>query len=838
MPRPPAPSSGLALSPTQGPIAAHAPFLNPAPLFGARRPPTPHPWLPGWPPHFGLGPQAPRHLNSATRLAGPTTLKLQLPAGSARSSLFSGRGGASVGLVTGSRVHSARAPALRGLLALRLQRPGCPVSRAGSTSSPATADVAVAPALCPRGAQLTPRSSQMGRGFSRKDNMSKRKKARTSGGEGIRLPKPPKNLRLGDCDGAPQSSQSGCLHHPDESEGSSGPASSAERSREEPGQAASSSPEEEAGPPSRLLRQPEEEPGRLPPSQTSLGRFVPQFAKPRKTVTRQAARRAEDLGSGACGSEAPPEPSAQQAESQPWEESLGHALREARGPGDQTQADGAPPGHSSQNPVMPVPSSGHPQPSASTDAAPEWGTVPVASERASQGHLSEQGTSTPDGGSTEGAWFPGDCGQEGHLPSSDAEEKEPDPGAPREGGAQRGAGADLPEGQQEGGDGILGPATWGLPDPVRAPSGTGGGAEQSCSSPRPSCLATVVITAVSTDPAEPEQRAPEVAGPDGEAAVGPPASASGKAPEGCHSGALLGSVSLTRETTGGRGEAGQEDRPPGDIPEGPAAALALAHGVREATVSAGEASSLASEVGLGVDQTRGPGADQEGPGGVCARPLLSQPTGEEAAESGSQSREQDLGALRLPLGASTPPAHRGAVDGPTWEAGAGQGCPDVPSGSAGQPEQPPSSAERAVWGGSPAMDLDFLPDSQIQAALEGPDFEAPPEQVFPAGSGAGLCWPGTGTCADGGPLAEAQPRTLAGIKACEAARMEDATDTVRGLILELSNLNRLIMSTHRGLEAFKRLTSRRAKPAGRGPAPCTSKGAASLPRGEHPWRDL
>nr|7Z8Z_B Chain B, Break repair meiotic recombinase recruitment factor 1 [Mus musculus]7Z8Z_D Chain D, Break repair meiotic recombinase recruitment factor 1 [Mus musculus] len=35
-------------------------------------------------------------------------------------------------------------------------------------------------------------------------------------------------------------------------------------------------------------------------------------------------------------------------------------------------------------------------------------------------------------------------------------------------------------------------------------------------------------------------------------------------------------------------------------------------------------------------------------------------------------------------------------------------------------------------------------------------------------------------------------------------RMQDATDTVRGLVVELSGLNRLIMSTHRDLEAFKR----------------------------------
>uniref|UniRef100_A0A8C4M6P2 Uncharacterized protein n=1 Tax=Equus asinus asinus TaxID=83772 RepID=A0A8C4M6P2_EQUAS len=135
--------------------------------------------------------------------------------------------------------------------------------------------------------------------------MTKRKKLRTSGGEGIHTPRPPKNPRLGDSAGAPRSSQVGHVPHPEELEGSPGRAPSAEQSREEPEQSASSSPEEEAGAPSRLLGQPDEEPAPFPPSQNSVGRFVPQFAKPRRTVRRQAAMREEDLGSRACGSVRP-----------------------------------------------------------------------------------------------------------------------------------------------------------------------------------------------------------------------------------------------------------------------------------------------------------------------------------------------------------------------------------------------------------------------------------------------------------------------------------------------------------------------------------------------------
>ncbi|XP_022414209.1 uncharacterized protein C19orf57 homolog isoform X2 [Delphinapterus leucas] len=727
------------------------------------------------------------------------------------------------------------------------------------------------PTLCPLGAQVTPgaaRWAQVGVGWPQprplglyretgtarndeicscfqislgRDTMSKRKKLRTSGGEGIRPPKLPKNPRLGDSDGDPQSSKLGHWHHPEETESRSGPAPSAEQSREAPGQAASSSPYEEAGAPSRLLGQPEKEPVRLPPSQNSVGRFVPQFTKPRKTVTGRAERREEDPRSGAFSLETLPEPSAQQARSQPREESPGLALQETRDPGDQTQADGACPEPSGQNPVTPVPGDGDPQPLASSIASLEWGTVPSASERASQDHLSKHGTNVPDGGSTEEGWVPGDHGQKGHLPGSDAEE-EPDQGAPQEGGVRGEAGTELPEECQEEEDGILGPepryAAQGPPGPLQMPSWTGGGAEGSYSSPRCSRLGAVVIAGVSTDATEPEQRALGVAGPDGTVNARVTASPSGKAPDGGHSRALIGCMPLNGETTGGREKARREDKPPDDVPGGLAASLAPAHEIQEPTIGAGDSSPLALKMGPGVGQTQVPGPDEEGLGGMCLLPLLSQPVGKKAAELGSHSHKQDLKGRSLSLGACAPPVYREAVDGPPQDAGARQGSPDAHTSPAGQPEHPADSSEQAVWEGSSAMELYFLPDSQTQDALEAPGFEAPPEQLSPAGSGLDPCWPGTSPRADGGSLAEAQPRTRMGIKTCEAARMEDATDTVRGLVIELSNLNRLIMSAHRDLEAFKRLNYyQKAKPAGKAPAAYTPKGAGNLPRGEQSWRD-
>nr|XP_054529888.1 break repair meiotic recombinase recruitment factor 1 isoform X6 [Pan troglodytes] len=248
------------------------------------------------------------------------------------------------------------------------------------------------------------------------DKMTKRKKLRTSG-EGLCPPKPLKNPRLGDFDGDPQSSMLGCLHHPEEPEGKLGPVPSTQQHGEEPGKAVSSSPDEETGSPCRLLRQPEKEPAPLPPSQDSFGRFVPQFAKSRKTVTRKEEMKDEDRGSGAFSLETIAESSAQSPGCQLLVETLGVPLQEATELGDPTQADSARPEQSSQSPVQAVPGSGDSQP----DDPPDRGTGLSASQRASQDHLSEQGA---DDSKPETDRVPGPCVNQKQEPGPAQEEAE------------------------------------------------------------------------------------------------------------------------------------------------------------------------------------------------------------------------------------------------------------------------------------------------------------------------------------------------------------------------------------------------------------------------------
>uniref|UniRef100_A0A8C5VH63 Break repair meiotic recombinase recruitment factor 1 n=1 Tax=Microcebus murinus TaxID=30608 RepID=A0A8C5VH63_MICMU len=180
----------------------------------------------------------------------------------------------------------------------------------------------------------------------------------------------------------------------------------------------------------------------------------------------------------------------------------------------------------------------------------------------------------------------------------------------------------------------------------------------------------------------------------------------------------------------------------------------------------------------------------------------------------------------------------------------GQAVSSSPDEETGAPYRLPGPPER-----EPAA----LPPSQNSVGRFVPQFSNPRKMVarkaetreedlgsgtfsplFPAGSRPGPGWPGPSPCTNGDPIevAKAQPRTHVGVQACEASGMEDATAVVRGLVVELSNLNRLIMSAHRDLEAFKRLSYRKAKPAGKGPPPFSPKGAGSVPRGEQPWRDL
>lgn len=50
--------------------------------------------------------------------------------------------------------------------------------------------------------------------------------------------------------------------------------------------------------------------------------------------------------------------------------------------------------------------------------------------------------------------------------------------------------------------------------------------------------------------------------------------------------------------------------------------------------------------------------------------------------------------------------------------------------------------------------------------------------------------------------------------------------------------SRLVMTTHRDLEAFKRLNYWKAKPVVKAPLPYTSKGAGTVPHGEPSWKGL
>ncbi|XP_012923853.1 uncharacterized protein C19orf57 homolog isoform X1 [Heterocephalus glaber] len=623
-----------------------------------------------------------------------------------------------------------------------------------------------------------------------RDRMSKRKKLRTAG-QGIHPPKPPKNPRPGDSNGGSRSSKLGTLQHPNESEDISTPTTPTELSGQEPGPAVSSFSEETAA--ASLLEQLEKEASFFPDSQTSLGRFVPQFAKPGKIVTRKAKTMEEDTERRAVSLEALPNPSA------PWQ------LEGSLGPRAQMPADNPHLEQSGQKPGTPVPGEG---------------TGSCNSEMASQDPVSEQGTSTSDGGNLwssgpERSQVPNDLAPKRNHPCSGAEGMKPARGAPQEGGAQNGT-------PEEGGgitNGLVSaptlatlcvktfPTPQDLPDPRETPTGAGRQAECSCGGPVCACLGSAVMENTSTDAPETEQRTLRVAGPGVQPDTQPPASPGKHTLQGCRS--------LAEETTGDRGEAEPEHEPPSDTLRNPEAFWAVVLGNQEPTRDAKNPGNPVPDVGPGVHQP-GPAAH--------VLPSLAQLGDRQVAESGSQCLEGGCTGLSLALCALCPPEHRAATNGPLWEARAQQGSLEAPTDPPGPLQHSLDSLSQAGWPESLTMELDFLPDSQLRDALDAPDLEAPLEQDASTENESGLCWPCPSLSAGGGnrvPVVEAQPR------------IEDASDTVHGLIVELSNLNRLIMSAHRDLEAFKRLSSRKARPL-----PWPPKGAGAVSRGEQPWRDL
>lgn len=529
---------------------------------------------------------------------------------------------------------------------------------------------------------------------------------------------------------------------------------------------------------SDLLESPEELVP-LPPSQNSGGRFVPQFAKPKKTIRRKA-KTWEEVPESCTGSqETWPELGALQAGSQPKKESPRFPLHDAWRPEDQTWADGA---------------------------------------------CSEERIISPDAGSLgnndfemQRARVQDSTSQERHLSDDDAEGREADGRAPQEGGAQGG------EPQEEGILSISAPDPASdptVPVPMHILSSTD--AAPSCSSPTDASLTDNVITAVSLDPSVLQQRTPEVAGL--------PGSPDGQTPGGDCTGTLLGYTPLAEETTAGREEVRPEEGSPGDI-----LARLTETAVpekEEPMVDAGDSSCTEQEMGPAV-KIKDPDSDGQLPGGIGMLPLQAQPMNQKVVELSSLNCHRDFEGLSLSPHTSSQLEHSHAASDLPQRTKACHSSPGIPIDLGGQQPSVPSSRDQAAWQESSAMELDFLPDSQIQDALDAPNVEALPEQGSPAGNVPGLGWSVPSPYAIGGSpkaVVKAHPRPAAGTWAQEACRMQDATDTVHGLVVELSSLNRLIMSTHRELEAFKR---RKAKPL-----PYLTKGLGSLARGDQGWRDL
>ncbi|XP_021487906.1 break repair meiotic recombinase recruitment factor 1 isoform X1 [Meriones unguiculatus] len=623
--------------------------------------------------------------------------------------------------------------------------------------------------------------------------MNKKKQLRNSG-DCLHPPKPSKNPQLTDSHGSPQSAILVHSHHSSQLEHSSEPAASEEPGGEEPLPEASSCAVEDPGAASDFPGSPKELIS-LPPSQNS-GRFVPQFSKPKKTVTRNAKAWEEDPKS--CTIIQEKELGSLQAGSQPQKEPLRFLLHDAKRAEDQTWADGI--------------------------------------------HSKESSTS-PDIGGLENNGFEmqrttvQDSIQERHLSDGDAEGREADKRSTQEGDVQGREAGDQQSGELQEEEDILytstlvpasdptisclktSSVTQDLPVPTHILSSTA--VAPSCSSPADASLMDSVISDVNLDPSVLQHRTPEVArllgSPNGE-------------PSGSCSGTLLDCILSAEETTAGREEVSWKEKSPSNILA--SFTEASVPEKQELMVEAGNSGPIAQEMGPGV-KTKDPGSNGQLPGGIEMLPLQEQPMSQKVVELSSLDCHQDFEGFSLSPHASSQQENSCAASDFPQETKACHSSPGIPTGLAEQQQPAPSSRGQAAWQESSAMELDFLPDSQIQNALDAPNVEALPEQGFPATNVPGLGWPVPSPYAiEGSPkvVAKPQPRPTLGTWAQEACGMQDATDTVRGLVVELSSLNRLIMSTHRDLEAFKRRKTKRL--------PYLTKGLRNLARGDQGWGDL
>lgn len=450
------------------------------------------------------------------------------------------------------------------------------------------------------------------------------------------------------------------------------------------------------------------------------------------------------------------------------------------------------------------------------DIRPEVQTQP-------DGTLSKERTISLDNRSLGNNGFEMATVQDSSSPLSDAaaEGREADSRDPQERDAQGGeAGAQHSGEPQEGEDilytSALAPAsepTWSVAQDLSVPTYTlsSTAAAPSSTSPADASLMDTVITEVSLDPSVLQQSAPQVAKLLG--------SLDEQIPDGGCIGTLLSSTPLAEETTAGREEARWEERCHGDTL---ASFTETEPEKQEPVTEAGDSGHIAQEMDP-VVKTKDSGSDEQSPGDIGMLPLPAQSMNQMLVELRGLTCDQDLEGLSTPH-TSSQLEHTCAASDPPQSTKDCHSSPGIPVHLAA-----PCPRDQAAWQESSAMELDFLPDSQIQDALDATNME----QGFPSGSMPDLGWPVPSSQSIGGsPKAVTKPQSRSHVEtwAQETYRMQDATDTVRGLVVELSGLNRLIMSTHRDLEAFKR---RKTKSL-----PYLTKGLGSLPRGDQSWRDL
>ncbi|XP_034648485.1 uncharacterized protein C19orf57 homolog isoform X1 [Trachemys scripta elegans] len=173
----------------------------------------------------------------------------------------------------------------------------------------------------------------------------------------------------------------------------------------------------------------------------------------------------------------------------------------------------------------------------------------------------------------------------------------------------------------------------------------------------------------------------------------------------------------------------------------------------------------------------------------------------------------------------------------------------LPSGALRDPS--PVDQTCSPWEDALSLDLELLPDNPLQTVLKDNRVEFPLQQPFSVDRNCSPSipesdlYPEREQCGPKTPVPiinvsypnKLQPRVEMMEGGCDPTKEEDATDVVCGLIIELSNLNRLIMNTHRDLESLKRLKYRKSRQSGRFIAHAL-KGATNTLYSVKKWKEI